>query len=47
MNQPTRIPRETLAHQIREALIGRILSGELVPGTRLVETRIAETYGTS
>jgi DNA-binding GntR family transcriptional regulator len=45
--EPLRLPRTTLSHQIREALIGRIMSGELAAGTRLVETRIAALYGTS
>jgi DNA-binding GntR family transcriptional regulator len=46
-NESLQLPRQTLAHQVREALIGRIVSGDLPAGTRLVETRIAETYGTS
>jgi len=43
----TRLPRLTLSRQIRDALVRRIVSGELTPGERLVETRIAEEYGTS
>jgi DNA-binding GntR family transcriptional regulator len=39
--------RETLAHRVRDALVRRITSGELKPGSRLVETAIAATYGTS
>lgn len=41
------LPRLTLGRQIRDGLVRRIVSGELEPGTRLVETRIAEEYGTS
>jgi DNA-binding GntR family transcriptional regulator len=37
----------TLSHQIREALVQRIVSGELEPGERLVETRLAAVFGTS
>jgi len=43
----TQLPRLTLSRQIRDALVRRIVSGELAPGERLVETRIAESYGTS
>jgi DNA-binding GntR family transcriptional regulator len=39
--------RTTLSHEIREALIARIVSGDLAPGTRLVETRLAAEFGTS
>src|SRR5689334_18485306 len=41
------LPRLTLGRQIRDGLVRRIVSGELEPGTRLVETRIADEYGTS
>jgi DNA-binding GntR family transcriptional regulator len=41
------LPRLTLSRQIRDALVRRIVSGELTPGERLVETRLAEDYGTS
>lgn len=37
----------TLSQQIRETLIERIVSGELQPGERLVETRLAARFGTS
>jgi DNA-binding GntR family transcriptional regulator len=43
----TQLPRLTLSRQIRDALVQRIVSGELAPGERLVETRLAEEYGTS
>lgn len=41
------LPRLTLGRQIRDGLVRRIVSGELEPGSRLVETRIADEYGTS
>jgi DNA-binding GntR family transcriptional regulator len=41
------LPRLTLGRQIRDALVRRIVAGELAPGTRLVETRLADEYGTS
>jgi DNA-binding GntR family transcriptional regulator len=41
------LTRETLAQKIRDSLVARIASGELEPGSRLVETAIAATYGTS
>jgi DNA-binding GntR family transcriptional regulator len=39
--------RLTLSHQIRDTLVRQIVSGELPPGERLVETRVAATFGTS
>lgn len=47
MTETQPLPRLTLSRQIRDALVRRIVSGELEPGERLVETRIAESYGTS
>lgn len=47
MTETRPLPRLTLGRQIRDGLVRRIVSGELAPGTRLVETRIAEEYGTS
>jgi DNA-binding GntR family transcriptional regulator len=47
MTGTTPLPRLTLGRQIRDALVRRIVTGELEPGSRLVETRIAEEYGTS
>ena len=38
---------QTLSHQIRDTLVRQIVSGELEPGERLVETRVAATFGTS
>jgi DNA-binding GntR family transcriptional regulator len=37
----------TLAHQIRDSLVSRIVSGEIAPGERLLVNRLAATYGTS
>ncbi|OLF12134.1 hypothetical protein BLA60_08950 [Actinophytocola xinjiangensis] len=47
MTETQPLPRLTLSRQIRDGLVRRIVSGELEPGERLVETRIAESYGTS
>jgi DNA-binding GntR family transcriptional regulator len=47
MTETQPLPRLTLSRMIRDRLVRRIVSGELVPGERLVETRIAEDYGTS
>ncbi|MBP2327784.1 DNA-binding GntR family transcriptional regulator [Kibdelosporangium banguiense] len=47
MTETQPLPRLTLSRQIRDALVRRIVSGELQPGERLIETRIAESYGTS
>ena len=41
------ISRTVLREQVKEALLHRIVSGELKPGERLVETRIANELGTS
>jgi DNA-binding GntR family transcriptional regulator len=41
------ITRTVLREQVKEALLHRIVSGELKPGERLVETRIAQELGTS
>jgi DNA-binding GntR family transcriptional regulator len=41
------ISRTVLREQVKEALLQRIVSGELKPGERLVETRIAQELGTS
>lgn len=38
---------QTLSHRIRDTLVRQIVSGELEPGERLVETRVAATFGTS
>ena len=41
------ISRTVLREQVKEALLQRIVSGDLKPGERLVETRIAQELGTS
>src|ERR687898_1041481 len=41
------IARTVLREQVKEVLLERILRGELEPGTRLVETRLARELGTS
>lgn len=39
--------RDCISDRIRRVLAQRILSGEILPGTRLVEMRIAEEFATS
>src|SRR5215510_7128928 len=39
--------RRVLREEIREQLIDDILSGRLPPGTRIVETRLAQEFGVS
>ena len=41
------VARTVLREQVKEVLLERILRGELKPGDRLVETRIAQELGTS
>jgi DNA-binding GntR family transcriptional regulator len=41
------VARTVLREQIKEILLERILRGELEPGERLVETRLARELGTS
>lgn len=41
------VARTVLREQIKELLLERILRGELEPGARLVETRLARELGTS
>lgn len=43
----TAVSRTVLREQIKEILLERILRGELEPGERLVETRLARELGTS
>jgi len=45
-SDPSYLP-QTLSHRIRDTLVRQIVSGELEPGERLVETRVAATFGTS
>lgn len=44
---PARIPRQLLSDQVYTLLRDWIVSGELVPGQRLVESEIARRVGTS
>lgn len=39
--------RPSLSHQIRDALVQQIVSGDLEPGVRLIETKLAQEFGTS
>jgi DNA-binding GntR family transcriptional regulator len=41
------ISRTVLREQVKDILLHRIVSGQLKPGERLVETRIASELGTS
>lgn len=41
------VARTVLREQVKEILLERILRGDLAPGDRLVETRIAQELGTS
>ncbi len=41
------ISRTVLREQVKDVLLQRIVNGELKPGERLVETRIASELGTS
>ncbi len=43
----TSIARTVLREQVKDVLLERILRGELEPGERLVETRLARELGTS
>jgi DNA-binding GntR family transcriptional regulator len=44
---PPGVARTVLRDQVKEILLERIVRGELAPGDRLVETRIAQELGTS
>ena len=41
------IQRESMAERIKDILLKRILSGELAPGTRLIELQVAKELNTS
>src|SRR5436309_1115398 len=45
--RPAAFGRTSLREQVRDFLLGWIISGAYPPGTRLVETRIAEELGVS
>ena len=45
--QPRPLERRVFREEIREKLIEDILNGRLAPGSRIVETRIAQQFGVS
>jgi len=47
MTSSTALPRVSLSQQIRDQLLDRIMHGELHPGNRLVELKIAAEFSTS
>src|SRR5215212_1736713 len=47
ISKPRKMIRRVLREEIRERLIDDILSGRLSPGTRIVETRLAQELGVS
>lgn len=47
MSSINSLPRASLSQQIRDQLINRIMLGELQPGTRLIELKIASEFSTS
>jgi DNA-binding GntR family transcriptional regulator len=47
MPSVTPLPRASLSQQIRTVLLDRIMHGELKPGTRLIELKIAAEFSTS
>src|SRR3954453_4563667 len=46
-SKSTGIKRRVFREEIREQLIDDILRGRLPPGTRIVETRLAQQFGVS
>src|SRR4030095_1991852 len=45
--KPRALERRVFREDIREQLIDDILSGKLLPGARIVETRLAQQFGVS
>jgi len=45
--QPTPVTREVLSEQVKDRILTWILEGELAPGSRIVETRVARDLGVS
>jgi DNA-binding GntR family transcriptional regulator len=41
------IPREVLSEVVKDRILTQILQGDLAPGSRIVETRVARELGTS
>jgi DNA-binding GntR family transcriptional regulator len=42
-----RIEREVLSEVVKDRILTQILQGDLAPGSRIVETRVAREFGTS
>jgi len=47
MSAANSLPRASLSQQIRDQLIDRIMQGDLQPGARLIELKIASEFSTS
>ncbi len=47
MATPNALPRISLSQQIKDQLLERIMQGELSPGARLIELKIAAEFSTS
>ncbi len=47
MQSANPLPRASLSQQIRDQLLNRIMQGELKPGVRLIELKIAAEFSTS
>ena len=45
--QPTPVTREVLSERVKDRILTWILEGELAPGSRIVETRVARDLGVS
>jgi DNA-binding GntR family transcriptional regulator len=43
----TPLARSVLSHQVKDRLLRWIIEGELAPGSRIIETRVARQLGTS
>lgn len=46
-NQPTPVTREVLSEGVKDRILTWILEGELAPGSRIIETRVARDLGVS
>jgi DNA-binding GntR family transcriptional regulator len=46
-NKERSLQRDSMAERVKQILLQRIMSGELLPGTRLVELRLAQELNTS
>ncbi|MCJ7781309.1 MAG: GntR family transcriptional regulator, partial [Acidimicrobiia bacterium] len=45
--QPAHVTREILSDGVKDRILTWILEGELAPGSRIVETRVARDLGVS